>query len=466
MITPTVITLETLPTLLADDIKVKVAGIDSDGVLRGKVMAKEKFLAIAEEGFGFSSAVFGWDMHDMLWTTDARIAPPESGYADFLAVPDLNSFRRLSWEENIPFFLVQFLGDGKSVSADGRGMLKGLVDRLAAEGCHALAGVELEFMNFQTPSEDGYGSASKHPDLATFLEKNAPSALRPLTAGMFCYSSTRPVANKRYFYDIFNTCAQLNCGIEGWHTEGGPGVYEAALKVSEISQMADKVALFKLLAKSLGVDHGVTPCFMAKPMQGLAGSSGHIHISLTDNHGQNLFSRENPETNPQWADIAHLSDMGRHFLAGLLKALPDIMPLLAPTVNSYKRLIENYWAPVHISWGFEDRGASIRLITPPVCKPGAMRFEVRIPGADLHPHYALSAILAAGWRGVQKKLEISVARFAAKDSVAREILDSEFVDFFAATRQHELGLWREAVTDWELNRESELDTTSLAEDIE
>lgn len=140
MITPTVITLETLPTLLADDIKVKVAGIDSDGVLRGKVMAKEKFLAIAEKGFGFSSAVFGWDMHDMLWTTDAHVAPPESGYADFLAVPDLNSFRRPSWEENIPFFLVQFLGDGKSVSADGRGMLKGLVDRLATEGCHALAG--------------------------------------------------------------------------------------------------------------------------------------------------------------------------------------------------------------------------------------------------------------------------------------------------------------------------------------
>lgn len=103
------ITLETLPNLLADDIKIKVAGIDSDGVLRGKVMSKEKFLGIMKSGFGFSSAVFGWDMHDMLWTTDARVAPPESGYADFLAVPDLNSFRRLPWEENIPFFWSGFL---------------------------------------------------------------------------------------------------------------------------------------------------------------------------------------------------------------------------------------------------------------------------------------------------------------------------------------------------------------------
>ena len=138
------ITVESLPQLLADDIKVKVAGIDSDGVLRGKVMAKEKFLGIAEKGFGFSSALFGWDMHDMLWTTDARVAPPESGYADFLAIPDLNSFRRLPWEENIPFFLVRFLDDKTSVSADGRGLLKSLCDKLAEDGIHALSGGKIQ----------------------------------------------------------------------------------------------------------------------------------------------------------------------------------------------------------------------------------------------------------------------------------------------------------------------------------
>ncbi|KAJ5594634.1 Glutamine synthetase beta-Grasp [Penicillium hispanicum] len=477
MMTPTMITVENLPTLLADDIKVKVAGIDADGVLRGKVMAKEKFLAIAQKGFGFSSAVFGWDMHDMLWTTEARVAPPQTGYADFLAVPDLNTFRRLPWEENIPFFLVRFVSDGKSVSADGRSMLHGVCNQIAVQGYHALAGVELEFMNFQTPSEDGYGAAgSKHSNLASFLEHNAPSALRPITAGMFCYSSTRPVANKKYFYDIFNTSAQINCPIEGWHTEGGPGVYEAALKVCEISEMADRVAMFKLLTKSLGMEHGFTPCFMAKPMHGLPGSSGHIHVSLADSNGNNLFARDTPDPNAPWSDIEYLSDMGRQFLAGLLDALPDIMPLFAPTVNSYKRLVENYWAPVYISWGLEDRIASIRLITPPVCKPGATRFEVRIPGADLHPHFALSVILAAGWRGVQKNLEIPVPpmsarkqgdprpellpntldkaleRFSAPGSIAREILDGEFVDFFTATRQHELGLWREAVTDWEVKR--------------
>jgi len=210
---------------------------------------------------------------------------------------------------------------------------------------------------------------------------------------------------------------------------------------------------------------------MAKPIYGVPGSSGHIHVSLTDLEGKNLFARDSPDLNPQWRDIAYLSDLGRHFLAGLLDALPDIMPMFAPTVNSYKRLIENYWAPVDVSWGLEHRLASIRVITAPVCKPGATRFEVRLPGADLHPHYALNAIVAAGWRGVKRKMEISIPpagsrspedkaarlpksldealeRFRAKGSVAREILDQDFVDFFAATRDHELKLWREAVTDW------------------
>ena len=101
---------------------------------------------------------------------------------------------------------------------------------------------------------------------------------------------------------------------------------------------------------------------MAKPASGLPGNSGHIHISLTDLEGHNLFARADTDTNAPWPDIVSLSDLGRSFLAGLLNALPDLMPLLAPTINSYKRLIENYWAPVHLSWGLEDRLASITAI--------------------------------------------------------------------------------------------------------
>ncbi|KAJ4256857.1 hypothetical protein NW762_008953 [Fusarium torreyae] len=214
---------------------------------------------------------------------------------------------------------------------------------------------------------------------------------------------------------------------------------------------------------------------MAKPIQGLPGNSGHIHVSLTTNEGKNAFVRKTPDTDAPWSDMAYLSDTGRQFLAGILDALPDIMPLLAPNVNSYKRLIENYWAPVSVSWGYEDRLASIRLVAPPSCKPSATRFEIRVPGADIHPHYALNAIFSAGLRGIENKmqvtippesarskdcpaerlpnsLEAAVERFNAKGSVARQILGDEFVDFFTISRNHELRQWREAVTDWEFSR--------------
>lgn len=225
----------------------------------------------------------------------------------------------------------------------------------------------------------------------------------------------------------------------------------------------------RYLVKSIGMENGVTPCFMAKPLHGLPGNSGHVHISLVDQDGKNAFVRSTGDDKAPWKDIEHLSDMGRYFLAGLLTALPDIMPLLAPTINSYKRLVENYWAPVTISWGLEDRLSSIRLIAPPISKPQATRFEVRVPGGDLHPHFALAAILGAGWRGINKKLEIpvpptsvrkdkpealpnslevAVARFKAPRSVAREIFSNEFVDFFSISREHEIRQYREAVTDW------------------
>lgn len=293
---------------------------------------------------------------------------------------------------------------------------------------------------------------------------------------MFGYSLTRPTHNQDWYYGIFNAASQFRCDIEGWHTESGPGVYEAALEYGGIKEMADKAALFKLTVKNVSSQYGITPCFMAKPREGLPGNSGHMHVSLCDEKtGANLFVREKADPNPQFEDLKYVSDMGRHFLAGVLDGLADVMPVLAPTVNSYKRLVENFWAPVTVSWGFEHRAASIRLISPPSCPPKGTRLEIRTPGADTNAHLVLGTILALGYRGIEKKLEIKVpplgkgqdiggegdkgerlakslkeatARFSAKGSVARECLGDEFVDHFAGTREHEVRLWDEAVTDW------------------
>lgn len=337
---------------------------------------------------------------------------------------------------------------------------------------------EYEFYQFRAPqSQDGPERNSS--STASFLRDNPVNALPSLTEGMFGYSITRPVHNQEYYYSIFNTCAQFGCGIEGWHTESGPGVFEAALEFGEIQAMADKASMFKLVVKSLGSKFGITPCFMAKPREGLPGNSGHMHVSIVDKDGKNLFARETEDTDHEWQDVRHLSDLGRHFLAGLIDGLPDIMPILAPNVNSYKRLVENFWAPVTVSWGLEHRAASIRLISPPTASPKATRFEVRVPGADTNPHFVLAAILALGWRGIEKKMQIGIPplrkgedvggetdkgvrlakslkkateRFMAKDSVAREVFGDAFVDHFGGTRQHEIRLFDEAVTDWEVRR--------------
>ena len=136
------ITAESLPTLLQNDSKVKVAGIDVDGILRGKLMTKKKFLSIAEQGFGFCSVVFGWDMHDQPYTRELKISNKENGYRDIIAIPDLKSFRRIPWEDDVPFFLVSFLDPDtqRPLSTCPRSLLKIAADRLEKSGYKALAG--------------------------------------------------------------------------------------------------------------------------------------------------------------------------------------------------------------------------------------------------------------------------------------------------------------------------------------
>lgn len=301
-------------------------------------------------------------------------------------------------------------------------------------------------------------------------------SLPHLEEGMFGYSLTRPVHNQDWFYAIFSAASQFRCNIEGWHTESGPGVYEAALEYGEIREMADKASLFKLVVKNMSSKFGITPCFMAKPRPDLPGNSGHMHVSLVDlKTKSNLFVREKADPDAPFEDLKHVSDIGRHFLAGVLDGLQDVMPMLAPNINSYKRLVENFWAPVTVSWGLEHRAASIRLIAPPTCPPKGTRLEIRLPGADTNAHLVLATILALGYRGIDKKLEVTMpplgigedvaasigkgerlakslkdatARFKAKDSVAREALGDDFVDHYAGTREHEIYLWDQAVTDW------------------
>lgn len=137
------LTADDLPELLKNDLSVKVAGVDVDGVLRGKLMSKKKFLSIAKSGFGFCSVVFGWDMHDVFYTRELKISNIENGYRDVLAEVDLSTYRRIPWENNIPFFLCSFREpDGTSLSACPRSLLERACAKIEAKGVGAMAGGE------------------------------------------------------------------------------------------------------------------------------------------------------------------------------------------------------------------------------------------------------------------------------------------------------------------------------------
>jgi glutamine synthetase len=340
-----------------------------------------------------------------------------------------------------------------------RGLLKTICNKLDALGYTPYSGAEFEYYNFSATPK----SLSEHP--------SKPEALTP---GMFGYSLLRTQANKDYFTDIFEICGQAGIPLEGHHTETGPGVYESALEFCPTVEMGDRGVLFKTMVKHIGLKHEVMPTFMAKPYPDLPGCSGHMHLSLVSKKDKsNAFAGSNSDKN--------YSQTMEWFVAGLMEGLSSIMAIMAPTVNSYKRLNESFWAPVRVCWGEDNRLASVRLITPPSCSEKSTRIEIRTPGADCNATLVLAAILACGHYGIENKLtnpyesignykniseypgpflpkslEEATNVMDAKDSIARKVLGEDFVDHYVATKRHELKLWKEAVTDWEIKRYFEL----------
>ncbi|KAG8878364.1 hypothetical protein FRB97_002578 [Tulasnella sp. 331] len=455
--------LEGLRSLLKNATKVKVAGIDIDGVFRGKYMSKDKFLGAANGGFGFCSVVFGWDINDMVYPKELLISNRANGYRDLLAIVDLSTYRTIPWEDDVPFFLVSFTDPDtrQPICCCPRSTLSKAVEKADQHGWKAMAGVEYEYFQFK---ETPQSAAEKH-----FVNLNA------LTPGMHGYSMLRTTLNKDYFNALYDQSLKFGIDIEGHHTETGPGVFESALAYTSALRMADNASLFKLLAKSIGMKHGIIPSFMAKPYGNLPGTSGHIHVSLRSKDGRNIFALGEEEIkaggrkNAANDDTKYISEEAEQFLAGILDGLVDVVPL-------------SFWAPNAVTYGYDSRAASIRIISPPSVPPSATRFEVRVPGADMQPHLALSAIFLLGLRGIERKLSIDLppvsqittveqrkavrklntslegatTQMMREGSVAREILGDDFVEHFGGTREHEVNLWNSAVTNWEVERYLEL----------
>jgi glutamine synthetase len=434
--------------------KVKVAVADIDGILRGKYIHKDKFFSAVEGGFGFCDVVLGWDMHDQCYD-NTRLTGWQHGFPDAMVRLDLSTHRHVPWDGNVPFFLGNFVtGDGKPHPACPRQVLKRVLARAEKMGFQAMVGSEYEFFNF---AETPQGWAEKRGQPPT-----------PITPGMFGYSLLRANANRDYFNALMDDMAAFGIPIEGLHTETGPGVYEAAIMFSEALEAADRAILFKTAAKEIGARYGIMPSFMAKWSQQYPGCSGHLHQSLSDG-SKNLF--HDPK-----GRHGGMSRLFESYLAGQLAALREMAPMIWPTVNSYKRLVDGFWAPVKPTWGVDNRTATFRVLPG---SPKATRLETRAPGADMNPYLATAAVIAAGLHGVEKNLKlttkpitgtnvgaeniaraprslIETTRIFRDSRVARDWFGDDFVEHFAATREWEWRQWQDAVTDWELRRYFEI----------
>jgi glutamine synthetase len=428
--------------------RVKLGAFDTDATLRGKYISVEKFWTAAESGLGFCDVIFGWDIGDVLYD-NVKFTGWHTGYPDAHCRIDISSYRLVPWEPGTAFFLLDFCdAAGGPLEIAPRQVFQRVLERAAERGYTAHFAAEYEFFIFR--------------ETAQSLRDKHFAGLTPLTPGMFGYSVVRASANTELVLEIMELLAAFEVPLEAFHTETGPGVYEAAIAVEAGLAAADRAALFKVAVKEIAGRHNLTPTFMAKWNAGLPGSSGHLHQSLSrTGNNENLFSGE--------AADGGMPEPMRQYVAGLATNMQELTAIFCPTINSYKRTVPGAWAPVNVTWGVDNRTTAVRAIPS---RGKSARVELRLTGADINPYLAMAAALAAGLDGIERKLELppptvnaysgdapalprtlaDATRLFRESRVAREWLGEQFVEHYASTREWEVRQYEKAVTDWELAR--------------
>ncbi|PCJ45739.1 MAG: glutamine synthetase [Moraxellaceae bacterium] len=439
--------------VLERDLKhIKVGVFDLDGVLRGKYISRDKFFSSLEKGFGFCDVVLGWDVKDQLYD-NTTYTGWHTGYPDASVRIIPSSCRHLPHENDGLLFLAEFTGEAETLCP--RALLRRVLDQAKGMGFDVFSGFEYEFFVFdETPHS---------------VREKSYKNLTPLAPGDFGYSVIRNSVDVDIYQSLLDLGEAMDFSIEGLHEETGPGVLEAAIGVDKGIAAADKAALFKTFAKIEMQRQGKMATFMAKWSEDCAGQSGHIHVSLRDAAGKGVFFD---------ADKPHnCSDVMLKFLAGVQQQLPNMLALVAPTINSYRRLIPGFWAPTDASLGVDNRTCAIRVV------PGSEnshRMEFRIGAADANPYLVLSAVIASGLWGIENNLEPEAfvegnayektfpdalklpstlwdsAQRLRASSMARERFGDAFVEHFCATREWEEREFRKHISQWEMDRYFEI----------
>lgn len=432
---------------------VKVGVFDVDGIMRGKYMHKDKFLSSLNGGFGFCDVVLGWDSNDQLYDS-AKFTGWHTAYPDAPVRLLPETCRELPMEEDTILFLGEFDGEAENVCP--RAVLRRVLNKAADMGYRATAACEFEFFLFEeTPH--------------SVREKNYRD-LKNITPGFYGYSMLRSSVHAEFYRDLLDLGEAMDFPIEGLHTETGPGVLEAAIAHDDALRAADKAALFKTFTKVLAQRSDWMATFMAKWSPEWPGQSGHMHASLFGiEDGKSVFFDD--------AKPHNMSDEMRWFVGGQQKLMPELLSMVACTVNSYSRLIPGFWAPTNATWGVENRTTALRVI------PGSsksQRVEYRIAAADINPYIALAACIGSGLWGIEHKIEPTAAvvgnayeqEFPAELTIpatlyeaagrlrqskaANDLFGSKFVEHYAQSREWEEREFRKAITDWEMQRYFEI----------
>ena len=435
---------------------------DIDGVLRGKFVSAGKLRSLRASDGGFCDCVFGWDMDDALYegASEGAATGWHSGFPD-ARYRLVGATERALPDDGTPYFVGEFASDsGGDHPLCPRTLLRRVLARAGARGLSARAGLEYELFVFkETP--------------ASAREKGFRN-LEPVTPGNFGYSVLRAAAGAEVFEALMRYCADFRVPIEGLHCETGPGVWEAALEAAEGLEAADRATLFKTFSKAFFQRRGLMATFMAKWSMDYPGQSGHYHFSLLDAHGGNVFAGAEGGV--------RLADAARWALGGLCEYVPEFLAMLAPTVNSYTRLVQGAWAPTASTWGVDNRTAAFRFVPVRGNDASGQRIECRVGGADANPYLVSAATVGAALLGIEQELEPPAAvvgnaydveddlpaarrfpptlreaagRFSAS-APARELFGEAFVEHFARSRLWEARQGERHVNSWQLARYFEI----------
>jgi glutamine synthetase len=413
---------------------------DVHGSVRGKALRPEAFETALGEGAVMTDLLLALD------PTDAPITDYErygirSGAGDLVVHPEPETLRELAW---LPGWRICLCTprwpDGSPCELSSRETLRAALDGMLRQGYQARAAFEYEVRL-----------------------RDATDA--PLSSGL-SYSLGEISRFEAFLANLSPALEALGVELAAVHTEAGPGLLELNIAARDGLRAADDAVFVKLAVKEVAASMGLTASFMAKVKPGEEGSSGHVHLSCWSGD-ENVFAAREDSGSP-----GGLPEVLSAAVAGVLDHLPAASLMLNPTVNSYKRLVPGWFAPVNVSWGVENRSCAVRVITG--AQPGRCRIECRRPGADANPYLALAALVAAATDGIARgatppapivgdaseredlpslpgSLESALAAFDA-DFGFRRLIGETFCDYFRISRAWELAAWRETVSEWERER--------------